>query len=300
MIKQLAMIARSHESAEFEGTRWKAVRLGLRLANSFLGVLVIVRFYLIWGLIGLILCVVLIPFAVLRKMNAFNDVMNPVALYGFVLPMALMAASTWAVKLFSRLLWCGIPEPLTATLLAYASVAGRLSILFAFGYVWLSGESFGRGLLLPETIACSGIAWLGLVAEWGFIRILRRDFIPAPDPALTSDESDNSVENATEAEGVTDETKKSLFTRNFDFGESLKRRFPKGHKFVVWILLPVAYVTVSSLADNGNLQAIPDATLRFAVITPAFLQVFWIPGSEIDGIVRALSQKTAQENLHST
>jgi hypothetical protein len=59
MIKQLAMIAGSHEPAEFEGTRWKAVRLGLRLANSFLGVLAIVRFYLIWGLIGLILCVVL-------------------------------------------------------------------------------------------------------------------------------------------------------------------------------------------------------------------------------------------------
>jgi len=300
MIKQLAMIAGSHEPAEFEGTRWKAVRLGLRLANSFLGVLAIVRFYLIWGLIGLILCVVLIPFAVLGKMNAFNNVMNPAALYGFVLPLGLMAATTWAVKLFSRLLWCRIPEPLTATLLAYASVAGRVSVLFAFGYIWLSGGPFGKGLLLPETIACSGIAWLGLVAEWRFIRILCRDFIPAPDPALTSDESDNPVENATEAEGVTDETRESIFTRNFDFGEWLKRRFPKAHKFVVWILLPVAYVAVSSLADNGNLQAIPHAILRLAVITPAFLQIFWIPGSEIDGLIRALSEKTAQENFRST
>ena len=39
----------------------------------------------------------------------------------------------------------------------------------------------------------------------------------------------------------------------FDIGEWLARRFPRGYKFVVWIVLPLAYVTVSSLADNGNL-----------------------------------------------
>ncbi len=294
------MIADSHERAEFEGARWKAVRLGLSLANSHVGLLALARFYLIWGLIGLILCVILIPFAVLGKMNAFNNVMNPVALYGFVLPLGLMAAATWAVKLFSRLLWCGIPKPLTATLLAYASVAGRLAVLFALGSAYLSGGPFAKGLLLPVTIGCSGIAWLGLVAEWGYMRILRRAFIPSPDPALPSDELDNGVENANEADCVTDETKKSIFTRNFNCGAWLKRRFPKAHKFVVWILLPVAYVTVSSLADNGNLQAIPDAILRLAVIAPAFLQVFWIPGAAIERLISAFSPRTAQENFDPT
>ena len=75
------MIASSHERAEFEGARWKAVRLGLRLANSHVGLLALARFYLIWGLIGLILCVILIPFAVLGNMKAFEAALNPIALY---------------------------------------------------------------------------------------------------------------------------------------------------------------------------------------------------------------------------
>jgi hypothetical protein len=100
------MIPGSHEPAELEGTRGKAVRLGLRLADSYLGVGAIGCFYALWCLIGLILCFVCIPFAVLGKLDTFEDALNPVALYGFLLPMALMAATTWAVKLFSRLLWC--------------------------------------------------------------------------------------------------------------------------------------------------------------------------------------------------
>jgi hypothetical protein len=295
------MIAVSHKPAEPEGTRWKAVRLGLRLANSYLGAGMIVWVYALWVLIGLILCVVLIPFAVLGKVDVFKNALNPFALYGFLLPMALTAAITWAVKLFSRLLWCGIPEPLTARFLALASVVGRLSVLFALGHVWLSREPFGKGLLLPATIACSGIAWLGLVAEWGFIRTLRRDFIPAADPVLSSDELDKAVEDATEAEGVTEQNKKSIFTfTSDDVGDWFKRHFPRGYKFVVWILLPVAYATVSSLADNGDPRAIPSAILRLAVIAPAFLQIFWIPGHEIDRLINAFSQKTAQENFHST
>ena len=233
------MIAGSHERAEFEDARWKAVRLGLRLANSHVGLLALARFYLIWGLIGLILCVILIPFAVLGNMKAFEAALNPIALYGYVLPLALMAAATWAVKLFSRLLWCGIPKPRMAALLAVASVAGRLSVLVASGYVWLSEGPFGKGLLLPETIACSGIAWLGLAAEWGFIRTLRRDFIPTPDPAQSPDEFDTTAEDATGAADTTGQKKKSAFRR--DVGEWFKERFPRGYKFAVWILLPLAF-----------------------------------------------------------
>ncbi len=291
------MIASSHERTEFEGTRWKAVRLGLRLVNSHVGVLAIARFYLIWGLIGLILCVVLIQFAVLGKTRAFETALNPIALYGYVLPIALMAAATWAVKLFSRLLWCGIPRPLTATLLAYASVAGRLSVVFAFGSAWFSGGPFVKGLLLPETIAASGIAWLGLVAEWGFIRILRRDFIPVGDPVLPPDELDKTKEDATEAEDVTEQNKKSVFTR--DLGEWFKGRFPRWHKLASWILLPAAYVIVCWLNDNGNLQAIPDAILRLAVITPAVLHIFWIPGGAIDRLINSFSPSTVQEDFDS-
>jgi hypothetical protein len=284
----------SNESTKFTGSRWKAVTLGLRLSNSWLGLSLIARFYIIWGLIGLILCFVLIPFALLGKMDAFNQVMNPVALYGYVLPMALMAAITWAVKLFSRLLWCGIPEPPTATFLALASVAGRLSVLFAIGHVWISDGPFGKGLLLPGTIACSGIAWLGLVADWGFIRTLRRDFLTASDPALASVKLNRTVEEATESEGVNDRSKKGVFTR--DLGEWFKERFPKAYKIITWILLPVAYVAVSSVADDGNPQAIPTAILRLAVITPVVLQIFWMPGDGIDELISAFSPETAQQD----
>ena len=290
------MMCGTREIAQFEGARWKAVRRGLRLAHSWLGVGLIARFYLIWGVIGLMLCFALIPFALLGKMDAFNQVMNPVALYGYLLPMALLAATTWAVKLFSRLLWCGIPEPATATFLAIASVAGRLSVLFALGYIWISGGPFGKGLLLPRTIACAGIAWLGLVADSGFIRTLRRDFMMAPDPAQASDKLDNLVKDATEGEGTSERNKKTVFTR--DLGEWFKERFPRGYTIVTWILLPVAYVTVSSLADDGNPQAIPDAIIRLSVIAPAMLQVFWIPGGSIDELICALSPRTAQDELH--
>ena len=290
-------MAPSYERAELEGARWKAVRRGLRLARSSLGVGAIGLFYGLWCLIGLILCLVLIPFAVVGKKAAFEDALSPIALYGFLLPIALMAGSTWAVKLFSRLLWCAIPEPLTATFLAFAAVAGRLSVLFALGHLWLSGGPFSKGLLLPETMACAGIAWLGLVAEWGFIRTLRRDLIAAADPAPSSAEFDNAVQSATEAERVTGQNQKSILTR--DFGEWFKRAFPRCHKLFVWILLPLAYVIVSSLANNGDPQAIPDAILKLAVIAPAFLQVLWLPRDEIDALLNALSQKTAQENLRS-
>jgi hypothetical protein len=255
----------SHKPAELIGKRWKAVRLGLRLANSHLGIGVIVWFYVLWCLIGLLL-------SVLGAMGSFKNALNPLTLYGFVLPMALAAAATWAVKLFSRFLWCAIPEPLSAKCLAFASVAGRLSVLYAIGFVWLSGGPFGKGLLLPATVACSGIGWLGLLAEWGFIRTLRRDFMPAADPAPSSDEVDHSVESATEAEAVPEQHKKSILTR--DFGAWFSECFPKAHKVIVWVILPLAYVTASSLADNGNLQAVPAAILRLAVIAPALLQVF--------------------------
>lgn len=292
------MIADSPERTDFEGTRWKAVRLGLRLANSHVGVLALARFYLIWGLIGLILCVVFIQFAVLGKTRAFEAALNPVALYGYVLPIALMAVATWAVNLFSRLLWCGIPKPLTAILLAYTTVVGRVSVFFALGSAYLSGGPFAKGLLLPVTLGCSGIAWLGLVSEWRFIRILRRDFIPTRDPAQLSEAFDNTADDPIEAKDTTEENTKGVLTR--DLGAWFKGRFPRWHKLASWILLPAAYVVVCWLNDDGNLQAIPDAMLRLAVITPAVLHIFWIPGDAIDELINSFSPRTAQENFDPT
>ena len=285
------MIPDSRGLPECEGTRWKAVRLSLRLANSYLGPSAIILFYGLWGVIGLILSLLLVPFALAGNLKPFEEALNPFALYGFVLPLVLMATTTWAVKLVSRVLWCGIPRPRTATVLALAALAGRLSVLVALGYVWLSSAPLRDGLMLPETMICSGIAWLGLVAEWGFIRILQRDFIPGSAPAPVADEAVNVAATAAEAEGMTRQKRKGVFTR--DIGAWCKGRFPRAHRVFVWIALPLGYVVVSSLADDGNPQAIPSAVLRLAVITPPILQIFWIPSAALDGLVRAFSSRTA-------
>jgi hypothetical protein len=266
------------------------VQRGLRLANSYLGAVLIAWFYALWALIGLILCFVFIFMAIMGKADDFEKGLNSIALYCLVAPMALMAAATWAVKLFSRLLWCAIPEPLTATFLALASVLGRLCVVIGAVYLWLRGGPWGKGLLLPEVVACSGIAWLGLVAEWGFIRTLQHEFIPTANPAQSSDERDNVQENAGEDERVTEPHKESVLRR--DLGGWFKSRFPKGYKLVVWILLPVGYVTVSSLASNGDPRAVPEAILRLAVIAPIILQTFWIPNDKLHRLIDAFSPTT--------
>jgi hypothetical protein len=273
------MIDSSHQPAELQGARWKAVRLGLRLANSFLGASLIAGFYVLWALIGLILCLVLIPMAIMGKEHAFENGLKPIALYCFAVPMAVLVAATWAVKFFSRLLWCAIPEPLMAMFLALTSVIGRLCVVIGVVYLWLQGGTWGKGLVLPEVVACSGISWLGLVVEWGFIRTLQHEFIPSANLAQSSGEMDTAKEK--EVERITEPQKESIFRRNV--GEWFKNRFPKGYKLVVWIVFPLGCVAVSSLADNGDPRALPVAILKFAVIAAVILQTFWIPTTSFIG-----------------
>ena len=264
--------------------------LGLRLANSYLGAVVIVWFYVVWALIGLILCLAFIPLAIMGKADAFEKGLNPIALYGFVAPMAVLAAATWAVKLFSRLLWCATPEPPMATFLALASVIGRLCVVIGATYLWLRGGPWGKGLLLPEVVTCSGIAWLGLVAEWGFIRTLQHEFTPTVNPAQASGETSLAGMNSTKDDPVTERPGKSILRQ--DLGEWFKSRFPRGYKLVVWILLPLGYLTVSSLAENGDLRAVPEAILRLVVIASVILQTFWVPNDRLHMLIDAFSQNT--------
>jgi hypothetical protein len=291
------MLDYSPQSAELQSTRWRALRFGLRLANSYFGLVLIGWFYALWALIGLILCLVFIPMAILGKAHAFENALKPIALYGFVTPMAVLAIATWALKCFSRLLWCAIPEPVVAALLAVGSVIGRLSLIAGAVYLWLRGGPLGKGLLLPDVVACSGIAWLGLVTEWGFIRILQDEFIPPANPAQSSAEMAHTGINSSKDRPVTEPHKESVFRRNL--GEWFKSRFPKGYKLVVWILFPMGYAAVSSLADNGDPRTIPEAILRLAVIAPAILQIFWIPGDQIEGLINRFSQTVAPENVQS-
>jgi hypothetical protein len=284
------MIDYSHYPAGLSGARWKAVRLGLLLANSHVGPALIAWCYALWALIGLLLCLVFIPMVIMGKADAFEKGFNPIALYGFVVPMAGLAAATWAVKLLSRLLWCAFPEPLVATFLALASVIGRLCVVIGAVHLWLRGGPWGKGLLLPQVVACSGIAWLGLVAEWGFIQTLWQEFIATANPARSSVETDQAGIDPTKDEHVPEQPRASIL--RLDLGEWFKSRFPRGYKLVVWILLPLGYVTVSSLADNGDPRAVLEAILRLAVIASVIVQTFWIPNDKLYRLIDAFSQTT--------
>jgi hypothetical protein len=92
--------------------------------------------------------------------------------------------------------------------------------------------------------------------------------------------------------------RKSIMTE--DIGDWFKARFPKLYKVMSWIILPLAYVAVSSLADNGNIQAIPAAILRYIVIAPAFIQIFWTPVADLNKLISAVSDKTAQPEFRYT
>ena len=286
------MISDFHKPDDLEGVRWRTTRLGLRLANNWIGLRVFLLFFGLWCLIGLALCLVLIPFAVAGKVEVFSKALEPVAMYGYALPIAFIVAATWGVKLFSRLLWCWIPEPFVARFLALVSTVGRLAVLFALGYIWYRGKRFRNGLLLPAVLACSGAAWLGLAAEWVFIWVVHGHFIPNDETANSSGTPDNEADIPNEEE--LGEEEKNVLTRNIDPGRWLKKRFPRGHALVTWVVFPLGYAALTSITNDGDPKAIPKALLMFSVIYPAILQAFVGADAKIEGLLEILSPAPAQ------
>src|SRR5678815_1344289 len=95
----------------FYSSRWDLVRQAIRLGNhSLLLNLGIILVYGLWCIIGLVLCFVFISFLIAGSAPAFERLMNPIALYGFLMPLALLALTSWCLMLVVRLLWCAIPE----------------------------------------------------------------------------------------------------------------------------------------------------------------------------------------------
>ncbi len=274
-------------SVESVDRRWIPALRGLRLAGSPFGVGAIGGFYALWCVIGLILCLVFIPFVALGKVDAFTTALNPVAKYGFALPMGLIASATWISRFVARLLISTLPEPSAARVVAWASVLGRLSVPVGMALLWTSGGPLTKGLLLPGILACSGIAWSGLFAEWGFNRTLRSTSGTTIPPSNELQPTRDSC-NPSASEG------KGVFTR--DVGDWFARRFPRANRILArafWILFPVLYVVASSMAQDGDLHAVGRALLRLAVVAPIFLQIFWIPREALAEIIETVSRKVA-------
>jgi hypothetical protein len=274
--------------ADHGAARWSAVARGLRLANSRLGAGTMGMFYALWGLIGIGLSLALLVAAACGVVDNFRRAMEPVALYGFILPLALMTASTWIVKLCARFLWCAIPAPPTAAALACAAVVGRLAVLTGAVCLWAWHRPVGEGLLRPQVLACSAVAWLGLATEWGFIRLLRR--FPHAAPGSPRPAFDSEVAEATGPEpDSAQQVKGSVWTRRFDPGTWCARRFPTAYRPFGWVMLPLVGVAAASLAESGDLQSLPAALLRLAVAGPALLQPFWVPRGERGALADAIS-----------
>jgi hypothetical protein len=274
-------------SVESVDRRWNPVLRGLRLASSPFGIGAIGGFYALWCVIGLILGLAFIPFVALGKVDAFTTALNPVAKYGFVLPMGLIASMTWISKFVARLLICTIPKPSAMRALAYVSALGRFSVLAGMVMFWTSGETLTKGLLLPGILACSGIAWLGLFAEWVFNRTLRSTSGTTIPPG-------NELQPIPDSGNPSASAGKGVFTR--DVGDWFAGRFPRAHRILArafWILFPVLYVVASSLAQNGDLHALGDPLLRLAVVAPIFLQIFWIPRAALAEAIDVVSRKVA-------
>src|SRR5262245_11212470 len=131
------MTARLYRQATLETTRWNAVRLGLRLANTPLD---IPRFWfallLSWAATILLLILGFILFAILGNIAPFPSVRDHIALFPAAIPSGAAFAVAWALRLLSRSLWCAIPGNRMATFAAVAAVAGRLAVLVGAVLLW--------------------------------------------------------------------------------------------------------------------------------------------------------------------
>jgi hypothetical protein len=162
------------EQADFSD---KALILGLKLASGRLADLLLRLGGLVLFPGGLVLALICTWLAWIQSID-IKTLFNDFAPY-VIVPACFFGAVAWFSNLLSRVLWCAVRQPITAKLLAVVSSIGRMAVLFAVFYGWNSGRSFSDILLLPMTIACAAIAWLGLASDWLFVRTLHHHLVPS-------------------------------------------------------------------------------------------------------------------------
>lgn len=163
-----------NEQADFSD---KALILGLKLASGRLADLLLRLGGIVLFPGGLVLALICTWLAWIQSID-FKTLVNDFAPY-VIVPACFFWAVAWFSNLLSRVLWCAVRQPITAKLLAVVSSIGRMAVLFAVFYGWNSGRSFSDILLLPVTIACAAIAWLGLASDWLFFQTLHRHLVPS-------------------------------------------------------------------------------------------------------------------------
>jgi WD40 domain-containing protein len=157
--------------------RWKTVLRGLRMARSFWGMFAVTGFYVLWIPIGGVLIILVAGAYFLGLVDTFEQApVGPIVLYGMLLPLGVMAVLVWSAKLYARVLWCAVPEPASARLLAVISVLARLAVVVTLGYLWNQGIGFPEALQSEAAAACLVVVWIGFGAERWYLRVLMRHF----------------------------------------------------------------------------------------------------------------------------
>lgn len=254
--------------------RWRTVALGLRLAKSGLGAIVIgcsfglVMFGGIFAILALL---------VLVGSDSLEDprVTGVFGLIGILI--ALVAVSTLLSKFSARLLWCAVPDLPVARLLAYTSVVGRTVILGVIIYICCYaylGDPVRELIRSPAMLPWSLAGWLGLGAEWGYLRALRQhlrreDSSPCP-PADTTQPLPRITR---ELPGDPEHPKKNILFREPG----------------PYILLILGFIleSLDTWFQRGPTGLLSSALFMTAV-TPAFLQLFWLGGANLVEILACI------------
>lgn len=271
--------------------QWSAVRRGLQLANNPLGVVAFSLYYGLWCIIGVVLAAVFIVFIFLDKARAFERALDPVALYAFLCPLALILAVTWAAGFVGRVLWCRIPDLLSGTFLAVMSVAGRIAILVVILFLLRSDQPFKEAVLLPPAMLCAAFAIVGLLSDWGFIWLLSRKFAVE----TATEIADSQAEP--EAQAAVEKPVKSIFKR--DVNELLEKRFPRVNNALRLIIFPALLILMSWMKDGGHPAALLSALGRFALLIPIILQIFWMPRELTRSVLDAMTLPAESDRSES-
>jgi hypothetical protein len=242
----------------------KALILGLKLASSGLVGLSSCLTLVVLQAGGLVLALVCLLVSWIQSAD-FLELFNYSSLY-ILFPCSLLIAGAWFSYLLSRVLWCAVRKPITAKLLAVLSTVARLAVVFAFFYGWSSGKSFSDILLLPNTIACAAIAWLGLASDWFFVRILHCHLVPSKERRELNENTDLDV-NST----LNESNKRTFFS-------GLKKR----EEILFWIIAIIGFAVL-----------VYDKRLAFArtiVIAPMILQLLpQFKTSLVDEIIESMT-----------
>ncbi len=253
--------------------RWDIVRRGLHLARRFIYLNTAMGlFYGLWALIGMLLCVVYLGYVFAGKSDVFDRALEPFARYGLALPLGVLFVSSWLVKFYCRVLWCAVPEPLSATIFAGLAVFGRVATIYLALQFWLLRSHILDMPPRSDILVSVIFAWLGLASEWLFIRALPTLIVPTEPASVNNSDEEEEGEDSSTAE----EKPKSFW--NINLNDWFAKRFPRMTNVMSWIFFPILLIV--SYAGRYD-KSLAESVFTMSLTGLGIVQVLWTPKQEI-------------------